>query len=159
MGGWKQKAGEFHQNPERLRIRGSEHFWRQRCKMGLKIRGLVESLHKEHLDFQIPPPPHFLWHPPSHPTPNSGKRQEMFLEKTRDSMGFPISSAGKESTYNAGDLGSIPGLGRSPGEGRGYPLQYSSPENSLDCIVHGVAKSQTWLSNLRFTSNRDSIRM
>ena len=49
----------------------------------------------------------------------------------------------KEFTYNAGDLGSIPGLGRSPGEGKGYPLQYSGLENSMDSIVHGVAKSQT----------------
>ena len=51
---------------------------------------------------------------------------------------FPYGSAGKESTCNAGDLGSIPGLGRSPGEGKGYPLQYSGLENSMDCIVHGV---------------------
>ena len=49
-------------------------------------------------------------------------------------------AAGKESTCNAGDLGSIPGLGRSPGEGKGYPLQYSGLENSMDCIVDGVAK-------------------
>ena len=49
----------------------------------------------------------------------------------------------KESACNAGDLGSIPGLGRSPGEGNGYPLQYCGLENSRDCIVHGVAKSQT----------------
>ena len=48
---------------------------------------------------------------------------------------------------NVGDLGSIPGLGRSPGEGNGDPLQYSGLENSLDCIVHGVAESQTQLSN------------
>jgi len=50
-------------------------------------------------------------------------------------------SAGKESTCNAGDLGSIPGLGRSPGDGKGYPLQYSGLEKSMDCIVHGVAES------------------
>ena len=56
-------------------------------------------------------------------------------------MGFPCGSAGKESTYNAADLGSIPGLGRSPGEGKGYPLQYSGLENSTDFIVHEVAKS------------------
>ena len=56
-------------------------------------------------------------------------------------------SAGKESASNAGDLGSIPGLGRSPGEGNGYPLQYSDLENSMDCIVHGVTKSQTRLSD------------
>ena len=53
---------------------------------------------------------------------------------------FPCGSAGKESTCNVGDLGSIHGLGRSPGEGKGYPLQYSGLENSMDCIVHGVAK-------------------
>ena len=103
-------------------------------------------------------------------------------------MGFPDSSVGKESACNAGDPGSIPGLGRSPeegigyplqcfgaflvaklvknlpamqetpirslgwedpsGEGKGYPLQYSGLENSMDCIVHGVAKSQTRLSDL-----------
>ena len=54
-------------------------------------------------------------------------------------LGFPGSSAGKESTCNMGDLGLIPGLGRSPGEGNGYPPQYSGLENSTDCVVHGVA--------------------
>ena len=62
-------------------------------------------------------------------------------------MGLLGSSAGKESTCNAGDMGSIPGLGSSPGEGKGYPLQYSGLEKSMDYIVHGVAKSQTGLSN------------
>ena len=62
-------------------------------------------------------------------------------------MGFPDSLVGKESACNAGDPSLIPGLGRSPGEGKGYPLQYSGLENSMDCIVHGVAKSQTQLSN------------
>ena len=65
-------------------------------------------------------------------------------------VGFPCGSAGKESACNVGDLGSIPGLGTSPGEGKGYPLQYSSLENSMGCIVHGVANSRTWLSNLHF---------
>ena len=51
-----------------------------------------------------------------------------------------------------GDLGSIPGLGRLAGEGKGYPLQYSHLENPMDCMVHGVAKSQTQLSNFHFTS-------
>ena len=46
-------------------------------------------------------------------------------------LGFPSGSAGKKFACNAGDLGSIPGLGRSPGEGNGYPLQYSGPENSM----------------------------
>ena len=58
-------------------------------------------------------------------------------------MGFPDSSVGKESTCNAGDPGSIPGVGRSAREGKGYSLQYSGLENSMDCIVHGVANSQT----------------
>ena len=57
------------------------------------------------------------------------------------------SSVGKECTCNAGDLGSIPGLGRSPGERKGYPLWYSGLENSMDSVVHGVAKSQTRLSD------------
>jgi len=61
--------------------------------------------------------------------------------------GFRDSSAGKESAYNAGDPGLISGSGRSPGEGIGYPLQFSGLENSMDCIVHGVAKSQTRLSD------------
>ena len=65
-------------------------------------------------------------------------------------LGFPCGSAGKESTCNAGDLGSIPELGRSPGEEKGYPLQYSGLENSMDCIIHGVAKSQTQLSDFHF---------
>jgi len=55
--------------------------------------------------------------------------------------GFTGGSAGKETACNAGDLGLIPGLGRSPGEGKGYPLQYSGLESSMDCIVHGVANS------------------
>ena len=60
--------------------------------------------------------------------------------------GFPCGSAGKESTRNAGDLGSIPGLGISPGEGKGYPLRYSGLENPWT-TSHGVAKSQTQLSD------------
>ena len=65
-------------------------------------------------------------------------------------MGFPCGSAGRESTCNVGDPGSIPGLGRSPGEGIGYPLQYSGLENSMDCLVHRVAKSWTRLSHFHF---------
>ena len=64
--------------------------------------------------------------------------------------GFPGCSAGKESACNAGDLGLIPGSGRSPGEGKGYPLQYSGLENSMDCINCGVIKSQTRLSDFHF---------
>ena len=66
--------------------------------------------------------------------------------------GLPYSSDGKESACNARDLGSIPGSGRSPGEGNGNPLQYSCLENLMDrgilqAIVHGVTKSQTQLSD------------
>ena len=57
------------------------------------------------------------------------------------------SSVGKKSTCNAGDPSSIPGLERSPGEWKSYPLQYSGLENSIDCIVQGVAKSRTRLSD------------
>ena len=63
-------------------------------------------------------------------------------------LGFHGGSAGKESACNEENQGSIPGLGRSPGEG--YSLQYSCLENSMDCIVHGVAKSQTGLSDFHF---------
>ena len=65
-------------------------------------------------------------------------------------LGFPGGSAGKESACNVGDLGSIPVLGRFSGEGNSNPLQYSGLENSMDCIVHGVAKSQTGLSDFHF---------
>ena len=65
-------------------------------------------------------------------------------------MGFSCGSASKESTCNAGDLGLIPGLGQSPREGNGYPLQYSGLENSMDYIIHRVAKSQTRLRNFHF---------
>ena len=68
-------------------------------------------------------------------------------------FGLPCGSAGKESACNVGDLGLIPGFGRSPGEGKGYPLQYSGLENAMDCIVHGVAKSQTLLSDFHFLQN------
>ena len=73
------------------------------------------------------------------------------VEKKEPSY-FPGGSEGKASVYNAGDLGSIPGLGRSPGERSGNPLQYSCLENSMDrevlqATVHGVAKSRTQLSD------------
>ena len=65
-------------------------------------------------------------------------------------MGFPCGSAGKETTCNVEDLSSIPGLGRSPGERKGYPLQYSGLENYMDCIAHGVTKSRIRLSDFHF---------
>ena len=64
-------------------------------------------------------------------------------------MCFPSGSAGEQSACNVGDLGLIPGLGRSRGEVKGYPLQYSGLENSIDGIVHGITKGWTqteWLS-------------
>ena len=70
----------------------------------------------------------------------------LFAPSPLSSLGFPCGSAGKESACNGEDLGLTPGLGRSPGEGKGYPLQYSGPENSMDCIVHGVTKSWSQLS-------------
>jgi len=60
-------------------------------------------------------------------------------------LGVPSGSAGKESACNAGDLVLIPGLGKSPREGNGYPFQYPGLQHSMDSIVHGVTKSQTKL--------------
>ena len=71
---------------------------------------------------------------------------QLYSELSMISLGF----TGKESACNAGDLGLIPRLGRSPREGKGYPLQYSGLKNSTDCIVHGVTKSWTRLSNFLF---------
>ena len=94
--------------------------------------------------------------PPSvQETPVRFLGQEDLLEKGRVPtpvcLGFPCGSAGKESACNVGDLGLIPGLGRSPGEGKGYPVQYSGLENSMGCVDHGVTKSQTGLSDFHFT--------
>ena len=68
------------------------------------------------------------------------------------SRGFPGGSEVKASACNVGDLGSIPELGRSPGEGRGCPLQYSGLENYTDYIIHGIAKSWIQLRDFHFTS-------
>ena len=68
-------------------------------------------------------------------------------------LGFPCGTTGKESASNVGDLGSIFGLGRSPGEGKDYLLQYSGLENSMDCIVHGVSKTQTGLNDFHFVTS------
>ena len=83
-------------------------------------------------------------------------------------MGFPAGSEVKASACNAGDLGSIPGSGRSPGEGNGNPLQYSCLENPMDggawwATVHGVTKSRTGLSDFTFTldslKNKNSFKV
>ena len=83
---------------------------------------------------------------------NHSLLQGIFLTQGLNPGCFPCGLAGKESTCNVGDLGSIPGLGRSPGEGKGYPLQYSGLESSMNCIciVHEVTKRQTRLSNFHF---------
>ena len=78
--------------------------------------------------------------------------KHIILQHATITKGFPCGSDGKESSCNAEDLGSIPGLGRSPGEGKSYPLQYSGLDNSMDYIVHEVAKSWTQLSNFHFLS-------
>ena len=74
----------------------------------------------------------------------------VILEAASEEPSFPGGSEGKDSTYNAGDLGSIPGFGGYPGEGNSYSLQYSGLENSIErgdwqATVHGVTKSRTWL--------------
>ena len=73
------------------------------------------------------------------------------LNSSNYRKGFPCGSAGKESACNVGDLGLIPGLGRAPGEGNSYPLQYSALKNSMDCIVHEVAQSGTRLGDFHFS--------
>ena len=85
----------------------------------------------------------------THPPPDTPVRLPA-ANYRQDTAVFPGGSAGKESACNAGDLGLIPGLGSSPGERNGYPLQYSGLENSIDCIVHVVAKSWTGLSVFHF---------
>ena len=75
---------------------------------------------------------------------------QIFLSISLLDVGFPCGSAGKESAFNGEDLGLILELGISPGKGKGYPLQYSGLEKSMDGIVHGVAKSRTQLSDFHF---------
>ena len=72
---------------------------------------------------------------------------------------FTCGSAGKESDCNVGDLGLIPGLGKSLGEGEGYPLQYSGLENSMDYIVHGVAKTQTQVTEHTYTHHISIMKL
>ena len=90
----------------------------------------------------------FKWHPQSSWDSPGPLLHHYYLGVILLALGFPGGSAGKESAWNMGDLGLIPGLERSPGEGKRYPLQYSGLENSMACIVHGLAKSQTQLEQL-----------
>ena len=78
------------------------------------------------------------------------KLQKSMESYSKQKEGFPGGSDGKESACNAGDWGSVPDLGRSPGEGKGYPCQYSDLENSMSRIVHGDAKCRARLSNFHF---------
>ena len=85
-----------------------------------------------------------------------GSDTTMYLKEIKPFLGFPAGSEVKGPACNAGDLGSIPGLERSPGEGNGNPLQYSCLENPMDrgawwATVHRVAKSRTRLSDFTFT--------
>ena len=92
------------------------------------------------------PDVHHFWGMPR----NSLEETKRNLKEITWGLGFPCGSAGKESACSVRDLGSTPGLGRYPGKGKGYPLQYSGLENSMNCIVRGVAKSQTRLSHFHF---------
>ena len=76
---------------------------------------------------------------------------QVLIEHPQVVLGLPGGSAGEESACSVGDLGWIPGLTRSPAEGKGYPLQYSSLGNSMGCIVRGAPKSQTQPSDFHFT--------
>ena len=90
------------------------------------------------------------WQVDSLPLSHQGSPYILYICVVVFFNGLPCASADKESACNAGDLGSIPGLGRSPREGKGCPLQYSGLENSMDHAVHGVTKSRTGLSALHF---------
>ena len=82
-----------------------------------------------------------------------GEKYSNRIEETLSTpvfLGVPCGSTGKESACNMEDLCSIPGVGRCPGEGKGYPLQYSGLENSMDCIEHGVPKSQIPMCDFHF---------
>ena len=120
--------------------------------ISLQFKGLFKSLLQRHsskaLIFQHSA---FFIVQLSHPYMTTGKTIALTI------LGFPDGSDGKVSAHNEGELGLIPGLGRSPGEGNGNPLQYSCLENSMDggawwATVCGVAKSRTRLSDFTFTS-------
>ena len=138
-------------------------FWRRLSAEKLKIElfsfrlqvrppVVGEPVWREHPETPQAFPPWAPWGP--------GRVTEVIVFGVAQSTlkGFLCGSAGKESACNAGNLGSIPGLGRSPGEGKGYPLQYSGLENSVDCIVHEIAKSRTRLSNLQFSSVQSTLK-
>ena len=115
-----------------------EYTWPQALRDQVGKRGAAPSEDSSRLlDLQQP----FLLHSKSFfPT-------SLLKGNPRGRLGFLCGSGGKEFACNAINLCSIPGLERSHGEGKGYPLQYSGLENSSDCVIHRVTKSRTWLSN------------
>ena len=105
------------------------------------------------LEEEMQPTPAFLLRIPGTEEPAglpSMGSHRVASNSSMDILCFSHSSFGKESACNAGDPSSIPRLERSPGEGKVYPLQYSGLETSMDCIIHGVTKSQTPLGNFHF---------
>ena len=87
--------------------------------------------------------PHLGGHEQKRERDKSIQRKLRLIDAYYRAQGFPGDSGGNESACHVGDLGLIPGSGRCPGGGKGYPLQYPGLENSMDCIVHGVSKSRT----------------
>ena len=110
----------------------------------LKVLKFPQLLHDKHVQTQ------WLFHMTIWQSIPRGFRIFVSSDPNRD---FPGNSAGKEAACNIGDPSSIPGLERSPGEGNGYPLQYSGLKNSMDCIVHEVINSRTWLNNFHTDPN------
>ena len=108
----------------------------------LAVRGTLKSPLQHHSSKAS-----ILWCSAFHIHTRLVEKPQVLIRWTFVGQGLPCDSAGKESACNAGDLGSIPGLGKTPGEGKDQPLQYSGLENSMDCIIHRVTKSQTQQSN------------
>ena len=113
--------------------------WRRECQPSRRISVGKESAYNAEDPGSISWVGKFPWRRDRLPTPVL--------------LGLPCGSARKECTCNVGDLGSIPGLGRSPGEGKGYPLQCSGLENSMGCVAYAVAKSLTRLSGFHSFSH------
>ena len=152
---------QIHLQPQR--VRGSSRTLTQHCSDVPQTLVLPQDLLESHKTAQIrrpfglgaSPVAQLIKNPPAMQRRRPGfdpwvgkipwRRERL---PTPAFLGFPGGSDGKESACSAGDLGSVPGLGRSPGGRKGCPLQYSGLEKSMDCIVHGVAKSWTRLSDV-----------